>query len=181
MRFAYADPPYPGMANLYPEKTEVDHGQLIQDLCDQFPDGWALSTASTTLQVVLALCPEDVRIGGWGKSFASFKPGVNPAYAWEPVIFRGGRKRDRTELTVRDWHISPITLRKGLIGAKPESFCFWIADLLGARDEDEIVDIYPGTGVMGRTRQQRRLTVLDGDINPYSLPWEVYDSGQVRK
>lgn len=39
--FAYADPPYPGMANLYPERTEVDHPALIADLVARF-DGWAL-------------------------------------------------------------------------------------------------------------------------------------------
>jgi len=64
MIFAYADPPYPGMARLYPEKTEVDHGELFTRLCADYPDGWALSTASTTLRAVLALpeCPDDVRI-----------------------------------------------------------------------------------------------------------------------
>ena len=157
MKFAYADPPYPGMAHLYPENTEVDHRKLIGDLTLGFPDGWALSTSSVALRDVLNLCPEDVRIAAWVKPFASFKPNVNPAYAWEPVIFRGGRKRTREDLTVRDWHSSPITLQKGLVGAKPESFCYWVADLLGAQDDDELIDIFPGTGVMDRTRQQARL------------------------
>lgn len=42
MRFAYADPPYPGKAKYYPEKTEVDHASLIGRLATEYPDGWAL-------------------------------------------------------------------------------------------------------------------------------------------
>lgn len=157
MRFAYADPPYPGMGHFYVEKRECNHRVLLGYLCEEFPDGWALSTASTTLMEVLRLdtCPEDVRICSWTKSFASFKPGVNPGYCWEPVVlWRGRRRTDKTELTVRDFLSCPITLRKGLTGAKPERFCRWVADLLGYRDGDELEDIFPGTGVMARTLAQ---------------------------
>ena len=37
MHFAYADPPYPGKANLYPEKTEIDHASLIDRLTANYP------------------------------------------------------------------------------------------------------------------------------------------------
>jgi len=30
MKVAYADPPYIGLANYYPEKTEVDHLELVK-------------------------------------------------------------------------------------------------------------------------------------------------------
>lgn len=150
MKFAYADPPYPDMAHFY-GCPEVDHAALIRDLCEQFPDGWALSTASTTLKRVLALCPDDVRIGSWVKPFASFKKGVNPAYAWEPVIFRGGRRRtDGKEPTVRDWVAESITLRRGFTGAKPEAFCWWIFELMGARPDDEFFDLFVGSGAVTR-------------------------------
>lgn len=156
MRFAYADPPYPGMAHFYPEKTEVDHAALIERLMDEFRDGWALSTASTTLQHVIDRCPTGYRIGAWVKSFASFKPGVNPAYAWEPIVFFGGRERGREERTVRDWFVCPITIQKGLVGAKPIPVCNWICDLLGHRPEvDEMVDIFPGTGAMSEAVENR--------------------------
>jgi hypothetical protein len=103
-----------------------------------------------------------VRIAAWVKPFAVFKPHVNPAYAWEPVIWRGGRlKRDRGEPTVRDWVSAEITLQKGLTGAKPEAFCWWLFDLLGLQTNDTVTDMYPGTGVVGRTweayRRQRQL------------------------
>lgn len=145
----YADPPYPGMAHFY-KCPEVDHRALIADLCEQFPDGWALSTASTTLQQVLSLCPTDVRIAAWTKPFASFKPGVNPAYCWEPVIFRGGRKRSRGEATVRDFCAVSITLRRGFVGAKPEAFCWWVFDLLGLEPDDQFVDLFVGSGAVTR-------------------------------
>jgi hypothetical protein len=138
------------MAHYYPEKTEVDHGVLIKRLCDEFPDGWALSTTSVALRDVLPLCPSDARIGSWTKPFASFKPGINPAYCWEPVIFRGGRKRTRNEQTVRDFVSAGITLRRGIVGAKPEIFCFWIFEILGLAPDDELVDLFPGSGAVSR-------------------------------
>lgn len=39
---------------------------------------------------------------------------------------------------------------KGLVGAKPEKVCRWILDLLNVCEGDEVVDLYPGTGIMGR-------------------------------
>lgn len=126
---------------------------LIGRLADEFRDGWALSCSSPSLPMLLTICPEGVRIGAWVKPFASFKPGVNPAYAWEPVIFAGGRSGKnriggRKALTVRDWHSANITLKKGLSGAKPKSFCFWVFELLGMTPEDEFADLFPGTGAV---------------------------------
>lgn len=152
MKFAYADPPYIGQARKHyardPRCAEVDHAALIEQM-NGF-DAWALSLSSPSLQQILALCPTDVRVGAWVKPFASFKPGVNPAYAWEPVIWRGGRKRDRTEATVRDWVSCNITLQRGLSGAKPETFCFWLFEVLGAEAEDEFTDLFPGSGAVSQ-------------------------------
>jgi hypothetical protein len=154
VRFAYADPPYLGCAqSLYDDRTYDDpaaHRLLVQRLCAEYPQGWAMSCSSPSLKTILPMCPTDCRIGAWVKPFASFKPNVNPAYAWEPVIFRGGRSRDRTEDTVRDWHSEEITLRRGLPGAKPPGFAQWIVQLLGAdvRKGDTIDDLFPGSGAM---------------------------------
>lgn len=158
MRFAYADPPYLGCGALY-RKHHADadiwdaldtHRVLVERLYDEFPDGWALSLSSPSLRVILPCCRETARVAAWVKPFAVFKPNVNPAYAWEPVIFEGGRKRSRKAPTVRDWHSENITMRKGLPGAKPPGFAAWIVDLLGAdwTQGDEIVDLFPGTGAM---------------------------------
>ncbi len=165
MKVAYADPPYVGNAARYyrhhPDYGgEVDHEALIQRLCDEFPDGWALSCHTPSLRVLLPLCPPDVRIGAWVKPFAVFKPGVNPGYTWEPVIFRGGRQpRGRGEETVRDWCAVPIALQRGLVGAKPDGVCFWIFAFLGLQPGDELVDLFPGTGAITRAwgKWQRQL------------------------
>jgi hypothetical protein len=150
MRFAYADPPYLRCAaRLYGDATYDSleaHENLIDSL-DEY-DGWAYSLSSSSLYEILPLCPDDVRIAAWVKPFCSFKPNVNPAYAWEPVIYRGGRKRPRTEPTVRDFVSANITLKKGLAGAKPEAFCRWIFDLLGMTPGDEFIDVFPGTGIV---------------------------------
>jgi len=147
MRFAYADPPYIGQAKRHYSKEEiakeVNHELLIAYL-NEF-DGWALSLSSPTLKTILPMCPDDVRVMAWVKPFASFKPNVPVAYAWEPVIVRGGRKRSRTEPTVRDWVSENITLRRGLAGAKPVGFCRWMFDVLNVQSEDEFVDVFPGT------------------------------------
>lgn len=146
MKFAYADPPYIGMAYRYVENQEVDHAELIQRLCDEYPDGWALSLHSPGLKTILPMCPDDVRVMAWVKPFASFKPGVDPAYTWEPVIVRGGRKRTREQLTVRDWVSANITLKRGMVGAKPDLFSYWLFHVLNIEEGDTFHDLYPGTG-----------------------------------
>lgn len=162
MNIAYADPPYVGQSRKHYGGAEVNHRLLIAHL-EEF-DGWALSCSSPSLRELLPLCPEGVRVASWVKPFASFKPNVNPAYAWEPVIFKSScMKRDRSELTVRDWVSAEITMLKGLPGAKPEAFCWWLFDLLGLRHGDEFTDIFPGTGIVGRVweRYQRQRTLWE--------------------
>lgn len=151
MKFAYADPPYIGQAKrhyAHDPRGEVDHRALVARLLDKYPDGWALSLSSPTLQEILTYCPVDVRVMAWVKPFASFKPNVNPAYAWEPVIVRGGRPYTREDPTIRDWVSENITLRKGLAGAKPENFSRWIFQVLNAQPSDQLDDLFPGSGAV---------------------------------
>lgn len=164
MRFAYADPPYLGLAakfygKLHPEAAEYDkletHAALVTRLCDEY-DGWAMSLHSPSLGKILSICPDDVRVGAWVKPFASFKKNVNPAYAWEPVIFRGARKRTTDDLTVRDYVACNITLQRGFQGAKPEGFCFWILELLGVQPDDEFDDVFHGSGAVARAWEKFR-------------------------
>lgn len=129
-----------------------------------YPDGWALSCSSPSLWTILPMCPPDVRIGFWGKSFAAFKRGVRPCYASEPLIFWRGRNPPRfahppplkggKQTTPKDFIVCPITLRKGLTGAKPEKFCRWVLELLNVRPGDELHDLFPGTGAMGRAFEE---------------------------
>lgn len=159
MKFAYADPPYLGLAvafygDQHPEAAVYDtiegHSALIARLSDEFPDGWAMSLHSPSLRTILPLCPPDVRVMAWVKPFASFKPGVGVAYAWEPVIVRGGRRRTREQGTVRDWCAVNITLKRGFAGAKPSAFVHWLIEVLNVEPEDEFVDLFPGSGAVGR-------------------------------
>jgi hypothetical protein len=165
MIFAYADPPYIGQAKKHyshdPNCAEVDHAKLIHEMTERY-DGWALSLSSSSLQQVLALCPGDVRVAAWVKPFAAFKVNVNPAYAWEPVIFRGGRKRTRTMPTERDWIAESITIKKGLSGAKPRKFAFWVFEMLGMTESDILVDLYPGTGAVGHAHEQWKRWKVSG-------------------
>lgn len=184
MRFAYADPPYLDCCGLYDHHHGDDglcwddlttHKLLVERLVDGFPDGWAMSLSSTSLQRILPLCPTDVRVSAWCKTFSAFKKGVRPAYAWEPVIWRGGRNpafghphapppKGGKQNTPKDFHetwnqdgglLAPITLRKGLTGAKPSDFCGWVLDLLNVQPGDEVIDLYPGTGIMGEVAAER--------------------------
>jgi hypothetical protein len=167
IKVAIADPPYLGKAAVlydHPEAAEYDRlsGQLrlIERLVDEFPDGWAMSLHTPALRTILPLCPADCRVGAWVKPFASFKKNVRAAYAWEPVIWRGGRKRPDGATTVRDWTACNITLRRGLVGAKPEGFCFWLFELMGLTPDDELVDLFPGTGAVTAAWQRwRRMSV----------------------
>ncbi len=148
MKIAYADPPYIGQAKKHYNSEEVDHQTLIKQL--ETYDGWALSLSSPTLQEILAMCSRGVRVGAWVKPFCSFKPNVNPAYAWEPVIFKPARARGRDMLIARDWVSANITLMKGLSGVKPDTFSFWLFEILGAEPDDEFIDMFLGSGAVSR-------------------------------
>ncbi len=156
MRFAYADPPYPGQARKHygPDAREVNVPLLIAHLSEF--DGWALSTSTPSLRDLLPMCPPAVRVMAWVKPFAIFKPGVNPAYAWEPVIVKPLRSLGRDRLTVRDWVSVGVTLRRGTAGAKPDAFCFWLFEAAGLLPDDEFSDLFPGSGAVGLAWQAWR-------------------------
>lgn len=156
MRLIFADPPYMGMCKRYdhyhPDGRCWDdletHAVLLDSL--RSADGWAYCLSSTTLRDLLPLAPSNARIGAWAKSFCAFKRNVRIAYSWEPILFVPGRDRSKDGAPVgRDHLVEPITLKRGLVGAKPERFCRWVLTLMGYVPGDEVVDLYPGTGIMG--------------------------------
>lgn len=153
MRMCYADPPYVGLSRKYyaDEPTfagEVDHPALIASLAAAGYDGWALSCSVKSLRALLPLCPPEIRVASWTKPH-----GVSPASygihnAWEAVLVMPGRSR---RPGVRD-HLSALPARGGgeLPGRKPIAFCAWLFDMLGLEPGDELVDYFPGSGVVGR-------------------------------
>lgn len=163
---AYADPPYPGQSakhySDHPDYAgEVNHAALVTCLERDF-DGWVLHTSSTALTDVLPLCPPNVRVMAWVKPFAAFKRNVSVAYAWEPVIVKAARKPVVTgRVVMRDFISEPITLKRGLVGAKPEAVCRWCFEVMGAQPDDELHDLFPGSGAVSRAwenwRNQLRL------------------------
>lgn len=181
LRLAFADPPYLGCCGLYGhnhgEVVTADqdglsggckaavgrcwddpdtHHRLLQYLAAEF-DGWAYCMSSPTLP---DLYVPGARIAAWVKPFAAYKANVRIAYTWEPVLFVPGRDRSADGAPVgRDHLAEPITLQRGLTGAKPERFCRWVCDLLGYVDGDELIDLFPSTGVMGKVLAQGRLAI----------------------
>ncbi len=157
MRIGYADPPYIGCAHMYrgsPEYSgEIDHVALVARLQSEF-DGWVLHAAATP-ESIETLAPLVAQAGArwmaWVKGFAAFKRNVSVAYAWEPVIVKPARKPVVSKrLVMRDWIECPITLKRGLTGAKPEKVCHWAFEAVGARPEDELIDLFPGTGAVSQ-------------------------------
>ena len=155
MKLLYADPPYVGCAHLYRDHPdfagEVDHVALV-DRLESEADGWVLHLSATATSIA-TMAPLALKTGArwcsWTKGFAAFKKNVPVAYAWEPVLIKEARKPVVSKRQVnRDWIQESITLRKGLTGAKPEAVCHWAFELLGARPEDELVDLFPGTGAV---------------------------------
>ena len=157
MNIGYADPPYIGCAHLYSDQPsfagEVDHVALIERLESEF-DGWVLHAAATARSMAI-LAPLAEKTGArwmsWVKGFAAFKRNVPVAYAWEPVIVKAARKPVVSKrLVMRDWIECPVTMKRGLTGAKPEAVCHWAFEMVGARPDDDLHDLFPGTGAVSQ-------------------------------
>jgi hypothetical protein len=157
---AYADPPYIGQSAKHyrdhPDYAgEVDHGALVERLVRDYPDGWALSLSSPSTHIVLDHCRDhgldliagDIRLMAWVKPFAAFKRNVRVAYAWEPLIVKPAERLDGA-IPTRDYIAEPITMRRGLSGAKPERVCHWLFGAMGLRRTDELHDLFHGSGAV---------------------------------
>jgi len=166
--FAYADPPYPGLAKKRygAEPTyagEVDHPALIASLTAAGYAGWALSTSSKALRDVLPVCPAGARVCAWVKPI-----GVWPAHPglqsrWEALIVVGGRHRPPG---VRDWlRAQPARGWGDLMGRKPVAFCAWLFDCLGMVPGDRLVDLFPGTGAVTRAWGELSSRAPDDDAS----------------
>jgi hypothetical protein len=80
-------------------------------------------------------------------------------------MFWGGRKRDISLPTVRDWVAEGITMKRGLTGAKPEAVCRWAFEVLGMNADDELVDVFPGSGAVTRAWEAWRDAPTFRDMN----------------
>jgi hypothetical protein len=155
--FAYADPPYPGRARKYYQREdtyggEVDHVELLASLKASGYDGWALSTAADALRDLLPLCPPEARVCPWVKPIGASPQTFGLHNCWEPLIVVPGR---RLRPGLRDFLIAqPARFGGKLPGRKPLNFCAFLFDALGMLPGDELVDLFPGTGMVGRAWAQ---------------------------
>lgn len=153
MRWAYADPAYPGKAWKYYGKPETDHAALVSRLQEDF-DGWALSTSAEALPAVLRLCPPGAWVAPWVRGPRPTKS-RSPLNAWESVIIYGNRPLPDTGVTqdLCDVLLSGARQRShpgALVGMKSAAFAEWVFRLLGARQGDTLADIFPGSGIISR-------------------------------
>jgi hypothetical protein len=187
VRVAYADPPYPGQSKRHyadhPDfDGEVDHAELIERLERDFPDGCALSTSVPALGYVLSLCPNGepskkrhtgggvklgtgVRVCAWMRKVGEPFPPSRVMWSWEPLIIRTPHWKQRYPGDFVQDSIA-VTRNSGFLGneitgQKPPGFCAWMFNLLGLGPDDELVDLYPGSGAVTREweawRSQRSL------------------------
>jgi len=93
MKFAYADPPYLGCATKYdhPEtrkwNTLAAHIDLMRLLELEYPDGWAMSLHSPSLQAILPHAPPLSAFSGTGMGQAVL---LLQARSWPSVYLGAG-------------------------------------------------------------------------------------------
>lgn len=150
IRVAYADPPYPGLA------AKFDHAALLRELSTF--DAWALSTSEDALITIGALAvsiePRTVHVASWNRGARGNTHAVRPVSAWEPVLYCGGRLSAPGQAPPPDALAYRAAARRSdpnrCTGTKPARFAFWLFELLGAQPGDVFVDVFPGSGGMGR-------------------------------
>jgi hypothetical protein len=160
MRFAYADPPYPGKSKRYygnhPDFAgEVDHHQLLVELSSPGRyDGWALSTSAEALPEILSLCTtvtdRRVRVAAWFRGGRPHRSPRGPLSSWEPVVYCGERPGTHRYDSLIHAARPRTTDPQRVVGAKSATFARWLFDLLGAQPGDELDDIFPGSGGIAR-------------------------------
>jgi hypothetical protein len=181
MKFAIADPPYLGRAVRYygeggrggrnrkqadkhPEAFIWDNPKTHQDLAKNLMrdfDGFAIAMSvhslSTYLQVLETDSENGIRVGVWHRPNA-VPSGSRVTNYWEPVIFkipkcRKGRFKGPHTNDVLTCNIS----QNGFIGSKPIEWTHWVLDVLGVTEDDEVHDLFHGSGAVADALKIQRL------------------------
>lgn len=180
MRLAIADPPYLGRAELwYGGKGRFKHGTAGRacgrgDLAPEYHadaarwddptshvdlmttmnrefDGWALAASGKTLAPLLDVAYRlDARLAIWHVTNA-IPDGCRVRSTWEAVIYKmpDARRAVGTGHRVTD-HLSAAHPMSGFVGSKPRAWTHWVLDLLGWQPDDEVVDVFAGSGAVTR-------------------------------
>ena len=154
-RLGVADPPYPGKAFYYRDHPdyggEVDHTELVLRL-DRDYDGWALCTSAEGRilvdEILLDHGIEGVRMGIWARGSRPQADPKGPLRAYELVFYRPVREGVSGPWP-DDVLVGEVSIYRSdpdrVVGAKPPQFATWVFDLLGARRNDSLDDLFPGS------------------------------------
>jgi len=179
----YADPPYAGCRFKYARRNNSRQwgrnarADFFRELIARM-DGWreeegvcAMSMGSPELRL-LHLFPSNHRVFPWVKPFAPFRPGVYPAYSWEPVVAWGkfcGREEQMASKTPHDWlHLSPRVPKKGGHETpKPEDFVRWVINLTLGPRRGSVLDLFSGSQTFARIAASQGRKAVGIDMEDY--------------
>lgn len=184
MRFAIADPPYPpevrrridrrpgrnprvtsrsratrwyaGHADNHPDAADWDspatHQALLAHLVRDF-DGWAIATSADGLPAY-GLLPPSAKLMVW--QIANAMPtSARVASTFEFVIVSTPLDRmARGPLGQVPDILRAAAPRRGFAGSKPSEWTRWVLDAMGCGSDDELVDIFLGSGAVTEAASQ---------------------------
>jgi hypothetical protein len=141
------------VADFHPDSGIWDdltqHRRLLEQLVAEY-DGWAIATTPDGLGAYHPL-PVSARIMAWHRP-TSIPGGGRLLSRWEPVIVftpEGRRGRDDGERVSDVLTANPP--KAGFVGSKPPVWTRWVLSALGYDPaEDEVVDVFPGSGAVSR-------------------------------
>lgn len=129
----------------------VKHIELMVALEEEF-DGWAVSCSGKTLAPLIGTADRlGAKLGIWHVTNA-IPDGARVRSVWEAVFYRvpDSRRAVGTGHRVTDV-LSAAHPRSGFVGSKPSAWTHWVLDVLGyVPGEDEVVDVFPGSGAVSR-------------------------------
>ena len=129
----------------------MEHIALMSRMAGEY-DGWALAASAKTLSPLIGHADLlGARLAVWHVTNA-IPDGNRVRASWEAVLVRqpDGRRAHGTGAAVRDVLVAAHPMR-GFVGTKPAAWTCWVLDMLGYRpDEDELTDIFPGSGSVTR-------------------------------
>ncbi len=182
----YADPPYANCRFRYARKNSSrqwgrnSRADFMRELIARMDslraaDGaCALSMATPELEL-LPLFPSRRRVLAWVKPYAVFRPGVWPAFAWEPVVIWGnlpGRAEQKASQTPPDWFSCPPQKPSKREGAhenpKPEAVMEWVINMALGPRRGPALDLFAGSCTMARVAERLGMSATAVDLDDYS-------------
>lgn len=158
MRWAYADPPYPGKSGYYRDHPDYAGEVNLDELAVRLRgfDAWALSMSAdgraATERALERAGHTGYRMAIWVKG-SRHGVSTHPLNSYEVVFYKGWRDeptRDRPDDTLVLGVAARTTDPRRVTGAKPPGFVAWLFALMGALPGDELHDLFPGSEIVSR-------------------------------